>query len=138
MNLVWKRPDGFIGATPDDFLAYPIEDQCSLWLHKRDHDTYPFRLSGGWQETEASSRLNRLVNLLPRPDGDLVDHLLASFHRSMSEDAKAYWQEQDQWLSDLVGYIKGDHWEIELVKLILNKLRKRHARVRDAFLLAAG
>ena len=50
MHLVWKRPDGYHGATPSDFNEADLGENVRLWLHKSDKDQYPFQIAGGWEE----------------------------------------------------------------------------------------
>jgi elongation factor P hydroxylase len=66
MFVVWKRPDGYHDATPSDFQIVEAGANARIWLHKSDREWYPFRISGGWQESDATRRLNGLVNL-PNP-----------------------------------------------------------------------
>lgn len=137
MHVVWKRPDGFFGASPEDFQIFRVADGCGLWLHRTDKETYPFRIAGGWQETKATQRLNRLVNLLQAEDEAVIDYLKESYDQSMSEDANGFWSEIDAWLNELSKHIKGDQWEIELVSLVLQTLIDRHHSIKVGFVTSA-
>ena len=64
MKVIWKRPDGFLGSDPSDFSVFEMASKSKLWLHKKDHENFPFRISGGWQDEESTRKLNVLVNLL--------------------------------------------------------------------------
>ena len=50
MNVIWKRPDGFHNASPSDYVTVDITSNAKIWLHKRDQENFPFRVSGDWQE----------------------------------------------------------------------------------------
>ncbi|MEZ4741934.1 MAG: hypothetical protein R3B45_05725 [Bdellovibrionota bacterium] len=52
MHVVWKRPDGYHGASPSDYRVVEINESSNLWLHKRDTDWFPFRVSGGWKDVK--------------------------------------------------------------------------------------
>ena len=65
MHLIWKRPDGFHGASPTDFRVVDLGGRSRLWLHKVDRDQYPFRIAGGWEEKDGSVLLNNLIELIP-------------------------------------------------------------------------
>ena len=47
-SVIWKRPDGFHGANPSDFMVVDIGSESRLWLHKSDFENFPFRISGSW------------------------------------------------------------------------------------------
>ena len=65
-SVIWKRPDGFHGAAPEDFVVVDIGGESRLWLHKTDHDNFPFRVSGTWQGEDLSKKVNKLVNLISK------------------------------------------------------------------------
>ncbi len=134
MHLVWKRPDGFFDASPEDFKVHRFDDGIGLWLHRKDKDTFPFRIAGGWQETKATQRLNNLVNLLPENEEAFTAYLVETYNRSMNEDPEAFWQEINAWLLDLSQNIKGDQWEVSLVTQVFQVLQKRHHKIKAAFL----
>lgn len=122
MFVVWKRPDGYHDATPDDFKVITLANQARLWLHKSDRNWYPFRISGGWQESEATQRLNRLVNLLGDEPSEKIDNLKQDFHNSMSDDSGVFVAEQVEWLTELLGHLKGDTWEVEIMGQVLQEV----------------
>ena len=129
MFVVWKRPDGFHGAEPKDFKVVAIGENARLWLHKKDTDWFPFRVSGGWQDQESTQRLNRLVNLIGKPTASWIKHLINEFHHSMNDDGKKFYKETLDWLESLASNLKGDTWEIEIMA---HTVREVVSRVQDA------
>ncbi len=134
MHVVWKRPDGFHGADPSDFTVINLSDHSKLWLHKRDHTWFPFRVSGGWQESEATQRLNSLVNLLDQPDQVWVDALVKLYNDTMGEDAARFIDDICLWMADLHGHLKGDTWELDIMNQALAEVEGRLKAVRTSFL----
>jgi hypothetical protein len=137
MFVVWKRPDGFHGAEPKDFKVVEVGEKVRLWLHKKDADWFPFRISGGWQEQEATQRLNRLVNLIGKPNSQWVKRLVYEFHHSMTDDGATFFQETMVWLDQLVKAPKGDTWEIEIMVNAIQDVQNRVKNSRATFLLKA-
>ena len=72
MKVIWKRPDGFLKSIPSDFMVLEMPSQSKLWLHRSDQDNFPFRISGGWQDEESTSKLNQMVNLLSQDKLEVV------------------------------------------------------------------
>ena len=134
MHLIWKRPDGFHGASPTDFLVVELEGNFRLWLHKKDKEQYPFRISGGWEEGEASVRINHLVNLLPRPQSEWLDYLKGAFNHSMKENPETFYGETKDWLNTLTRGVKGDTWEVEILSQALKTVILRLQEVKPLFL----
>lgn len=135
MFVVWKRPDGFRGAEPKDFKVIDIGGQARLWLHKKDVNWFPFRISGGWQEQEATQRLNALVNLIGKPNSHWIKRLAYEFNHSMSDDGKKFFQDTVTWLESLSAALKGDTWEIEIMAHAISDVQKRVLESKKAFLL---
>ncbi len=135
MFVVWKRPDGFRGAEPKDFKVVDIGDNARLWLHKKDVEWFPFRISGGWQEQEATQRLNILVNLIGKPNSQWVSRLVYEFNHSMLDDSKKFFQETMDWLQTLSSSLKGDTWEIEIMGHAISDVQKRIKDSKNAFLI---
>lgn len=134
MHLVWKRPDGFHGAVPSDFMIVDLNDNIRLWLHRSDKDQYPFRIAGGWEEKEASIRLNNLINLA-HCDSDLwVEKLNHFYDHSMSDDRKTYHKELISWLEELSRCAKGDTWEVEIMQHVVDFTRDRVLDAKEKFL----
>jgi hypothetical protein len=138
MFVVWKRPDGYHDATPSDFRIAEVGSRARLWLHKSDHEWYPFRISGGWQESDATKRLNELVNLIGMPAQEWTSFLVNTFHHSMTDDPRAFLADQIKWLTDLRGHLKGDTWEVEIMGQVLEEVCARLAGLEKNFLAAAG
>lgn len=137
MHVIWKRPDGFHGADPSDFMVINLGNRSKIWLHKKDNSHFPFRIAGGWQETEATTRLNNLVNLLDKDDAAWKDALLRVFNDSMGDDGSRFIDELIRWVSDLRNHLKGDTWELDIMNQAMTEVSQRLQGIRDAFLKAA-
>jgi hypothetical protein len=137
MFVVWKRPDGFHGAEPQDFRVVDIGDKARLWLHKKDTSWFPFRVSGGWQEQESTQRLNQLVNLIGKPTVKWVEHLNHEFDHSMTDEGKKFFDETATWLNSLKGNLKGDTWEVEIMDHAITEVIHRVADAEKPFLVKA-
>jgi len=137
MHVVWRRPDGFHGATPNDFKVVEIAGHSRIWLHKTDRDWFPFRISGGWQDDEATRRLNCLVNLVNEPDSEWVARLVKSFHHSVGDDPASFLSELETWLGELKTSLKGDKWEIEIMNETLIEIVSHIEKNRAEFLKSA-
>ena len=133
MRVVWKRPDGFHGAVPADFFVVDVAGQVKLWLHRRERDWFPFQVTGGWQDGDATQRLNRLVNLLAAADAVWVNHLLKSFNDALTDNATAFFDETVAWLHDDMSNLKGDKWEVEVMEKIMSAIHERLLTVRPRF-----
>ncbi len=129
MKVIWKRPDGFHGAKPSDYYVVQVANNANIWLHRSDRDNFPFRISGGWQDEEATCKLNRLVNLLGRTQAEWLEYLRQDFHHSRAESAEAYSQALNAWLTSLQSNLKGDHWEIIIMEEVLQDLRQQLANI---------
>jgi hypothetical protein len=138
MHVVWKRPDGFHGAVPTDFEVVELDNQTCFWLHKNDRDWFPFRISGGWQESEATKRLNNLINLLSKPNGDWLDALLSLYHNSMSDECTTFYSDLSTWVGDLRNHLKGDTWETDIMNQALAEVAAQLNLLRDDFLKKAN
>jgi hypothetical protein len=125
MHVVWKRPDGFHGSKPSDFDAVSVGGRANLWLHKKDHEHFPFRVSGDWKEDEASKKLNRLINLFGQPRESWVSHLNGLYAHGNFDDSKSFVTDLDAWLHRLQDHLKGDTWEVEIMNQTLLELRQQ-------------
>ena len=134
MFVIWKRPDGFHGATPNDFKVVEVEGEARIWLHHADKLNFPFRISGGWQESEATQRLNNLVNLVGAPSEEWVTHLVKIYNNSMSDKPIAFFTEKMKWLNEVKTHLKGDTWEVEIMAKVLAEVMQKVESVRDVFL----
>lgn len=134
MHVVWKRPDGFHGAEPSDFKIVEVGGKSRLWLHKKDHVWYPFRIAGGWQEQEATQRLNGFVNLIGKPMSHWVKQLIHEFDHSMTDDPKVFYSETEAWLKSLKDVLKGDTWEVEIMANAIDEIELRLADSKSGFL----
>ena len=138
MHVLWRRPDGFHGATPSDFKVLELGGHSRIWVHKTDHEWFPFRVSGGWQDDEATKKLNILVSLINRPTSDWIAHLIKMHHNSMADDSAKFMSEMEVWLIELKGNAKGDKWEVEIIGHAVDEIRKGLADARPAFEKAAA
>jgi len=133
MHLIWKRPDGFHGASPNDFRVVDLGGRSRLWLHKADRDQYPFRIAGGWEEKDGSVRLNNLVNLLESDDQSWLEYLNRTMDHSIKEDRTVFIDDLLSWLTDLKQHVKGDTWETEILSEALTVLSERLSVLRTRF-----
>ena len=136
MRVIWKRPDGFLGASPDDFSVLELDGHSRIWLHKRNKDHYPFQVAGGWEEQQDTVRLNNLINLLPAPKAEWVTYLNNSFNHWMKDDKKEYCEYLKTWLAELAKNLKGDTWELEILGHAIQFTEKRLGEASQDFLKA--
>lgn len=134
MHVIWKRPDGFHGADPTDFMVVELSNSSKLWLHKKDTAWFPFRIAGGWQEQEATQRLNLLVNLLHRDNRAWIDALHKMFDATMGDDPVKFVENVQTWLSDLREHLKGDTWELEIMAQALADVELHVSKVKQKFI----
>jgi hypothetical protein len=134
MHVIWKRPDGFHEASPTDYIVLQVNTHAKLWLHKKDKDSYPFRISGGWEEKENSVKLNNFINLIPAPKDVWVDFLLQLYDHSMKSDAEQFFEDTFKWLGELKGYLKGDTWEVEIAAQAIALAQDKLSDSKGAFL----
>ncbi|MBI2602133.1 MAG: hypothetical protein HYW48_03675 [Deltaproteobacteria bacterium] len=125
MKVIWKRPDGFHEASPSDYVVAEISSGTKIWLHKSDHENYPFRVSGGWQDEDATRKLNQLVNLIDKPVTDWVQILASHFGNARTENAESFLQQQLEWIDELKRHLKGDTWEIEIMSDTLDEVKNQ-------------
>jgi hypothetical protein len=137
MHVVWKRPDGFLGAEPKDFYVVDVAGKSRLWLHKSDDKWYPFRIAGGWQEEEATQRLNSLINLIGKPMSHWSKIMVTHWQHSMTDDPQKYFDETMQWLQSLSKVLKGDTWELEIMSHSLEEITTRLKDAKTAYMSQA-
>ena len=133
MRVVWKRPDGFHGAVPEDFFVVDVGGQVKLWLHRHEREWFPFQVTGGWQDNDTTRKLNTLVNLLAASDAVWLDHLLKSFRNALTDNAATFFDEILNWLDKDMSNLKGDTWEVEVMEKIMATIRNRLVTVRPHF-----
>jgi hypothetical protein len=134
MHVIWKRPDGYHGASPSDYKAVQLKNHSSrIWLHKTEHHWFPFRVSGGWQDENLTKRLNLMVNLLDKENEIWNKSLSEIFDHSSAKDENAFIEETVQWLSELKGALKGDKWEIEIMEAVLTEIESKISDLKSAF-----
>lgn len=134
MHVVWLRPDGFHGASPDDYQAIQLGGAGKLWLHKKDMNGYPFRVSGGWEDEDASRKLNNLVNLISSDNAKWEEHLRSSYSHSMGDDPKKFFEGVITWIEGLADHLKGDSWEIDILGQAISDVKAKLQSVKSSFL----
>lgn len=125
MKVIWKRPDGFHEAVPSDYRVFEVSETCKIWLHKDDHENYPFRVSGGWQDEKATHKLNRLVNLMPQENSPWLEYLKECLDDSPAETPAAFIKKELMWIDTLLANLKGDTWEVEIMTEALERLKSK-------------
>ena len=137
MKVIWKRPDGFHGASPGDYEVVQVANNSKIWLHKQDNVNFPFRVSGGWQDEDATKKLNQLVNLLNKDEEAWLEHLTDGFFNFKSDSAAKYIEKIDLWLSDLRSNLKGDQWELTIMNEVLSEVLQKTQAYQQAFMARA-
>ncbi len=133
MSLIWKRPDGYREALPSDFYVVDINGDTKIWLHKTDKKNYPFRISSGWQEEELTEKINQLTNLIGKSDDTVLD-FLNSLYADSNAEKTTFLKQLLQWLKTLDKDLKGDHWEVSILKQVFAQIRLRINLVEATFL----
>ena len=136
MHVVWKRPDGFHGANPEDYVVVNVGTRAKIWLHRTDRTHFPFRIAGGWQETESTARLNQLVNLLCREDQGWLEALVRMYDDTLGDDPGRFIDELARWVRDLCHHLKGDTWELDIMTYTLTEVADRLSQLRANFVAA--
>lgn len=126
MHIIWKRPDGFQNALPEDFRRIQLSNGANLWVHRTELDWYPFQVSGDWKGQHLTNRLNRLVNLLDSSTAEWVNFL----EHYQDDDVKASSLAATvahllQWVAELEGAIKGETWEADIMSCALRDIAHR-------------
>jgi hypothetical protein len=132
VHVIWRRPDGFHGAHPSDFRVVEIGDS-RIWLHKRDRNEFPFKVSGGWGESTATSRLNNLINSIDEPVDSFARFLEKAFDHAVEENPDAYVDSTLKWIGELQTKLKGDTWEVEIMSSVLKALVDKIRESKSAF-----
>jgi hypothetical protein len=133
MKVIWKRPDGFHEASPSDYLVVEVSEHSRIWLHKRDQENYPFRVSGGWQDEEASHKLNRLVNLITKSREEWARYLTELFNHSTTDSPQNFLKREAEWIDELTKNLKGDTWELEIMGETLKEIKRKLELIADKF-----
>jgi hypothetical protein len=123
MQVIWKRPDGFQNASPEDFVRVELSNGAHLWLHRHERDWYPFQVSGDWSGQTDTKRLNRLVNMIEADTSSWELFLEHAFDDSLEVQKNlsliTIAQENLEWLKTFEKSIKGHTWEVEIVRCVL-------------------
>ena len=134
MHVVWKRPDGHLDSSPSDYRVVSVGSNCKIWLHLTEQKWFPFRISGGWQDEDASQKLNGFINLLDASDEDFNKHSVNVFNYSESDDGSKFFDETKEWLADLKNNLKGDTWEMEIMGFVISEVEDRFNKNKDQLL----
>ena len=136
MHIIWKRPDGYHGASPSDFSSIELGGHSRLWLHKSDSDQYPFQISGGWEGHDGTVLLNNLVNLIPCEEQRWLEYLNHQFDHSLKDNRRVFLDGLMQWIDELSSHIKGDTWEVDILNEAFSVIKKRLSAIEVSFLSA--
>lgn len=131
MFVIWKRPDGFHGASPADYQVVEFDD-ARIWLHKSEKEQFPFRVSGGWEEGGATERLNTLVNAYQ--SDNFLQHLIKQYEHTIKSEPDTFINELENWFEQLIENPKGDTWEIEIIVKALRVVQDKIKSVKSEFL----
>ena len=134
MKVIWKRPDGFHGAAPHDYIVIDIAAKSKIWLHKEDRENYPFRVSGGWQDETSTIKLNRMVNLLNQPYTKWLECCSADYDESQQTSPQAYIDSLADWLNELKSNLKGDKWEADIMMQAFDEIMSNLKEFREKLL----
>jgi hypothetical protein len=134
MHVVWKRPDGYHGATPADYRVVQVNDDANIWLHHEDTEWFPFRVSGGWQDEDATKKLNSMINLLDQSEEHWLNILSDNFSHSETDEAETYFKETLLWLQELKNALKGDTWEIDIMAAVITQLESNMKICHKSFI----
>ncbi|MFK7872729.1 MAG: hypothetical protein AB8C84_06090 [Oligoflexales bacterium] len=121
-KIIWKRPDGFHGASPEDYRTFELNNGTKLWLHRSDKENYPFRIAGGWQDEVSSKRINTLLNLLGAEKSDWKNTLNSDYQQSGLEHFSEYIESTLKWIDSLQQKLKGDTWEQDIMASALTEV----------------
>ncbi len=127
MHIIWKRPDGFQNAVPEDFRRVQLSNGAQLWLHRHELDWYPFQVSGDWAGQDQTVRLNRLVNLVDANDA-AWSHFMEHLHDddfSKGQTLQASAVELINWIEEIKSSVKGTTWELDIIVCAFSDLQTR-------------
>lgn len=129
MHVIWKRPDGFQNALPEDFRRVALSNGTQLWLHRSEKDWYPFQVSGDWSGQLDTKRLNQLVNLIDASSSvwrGFFEHMLDHQIDTQENNSLARIAQKNlEWLQTFEKSIKGHTWEIEIVRCALHDVMQK-------------
>jgi hypothetical protein len=129
MHLIWKRPDGFQNALPEDFRRVSLSNGAHLWLHRHEQEWYPFQISGDWSREADTRRLNKLVNMIdasPSAWKSFLEHTLDNeIGTKANSTLSAVSKEYMEWLKNFENAVKGTTWEVEIVHCALHDLMNK-------------
>ena len=128
MHIIWKRPDGFQNALPEDFKRIALSNGAHLWVHRQEQDWYPFQVSGDWGGQQQTARLNRLVNLLESQDEAWLAYLEHCNDDDLQEGgARSAAAQLGAWIAQTRDAAKGETWEVHIIQCALDDIAKRLA-----------
>ncbi len=134
MHVIWKRPDGFHGAGPEDFYVLNLGGHSRLWLHRGEQEWFPFKISGDWGDDESTKKLNGLINRLNKSPQEWCDYLNQLFSKTMKDDAKTFIEDMTKWVASLKDHLKGDKWELDIMVQTLTEVERHLNQAKEKFL----
>jgi hypothetical protein len=134
MHLIWKRPDGFHNAVPEDFKRIALSNGASLWLHRSECDWYPFQVNGDWASQEQTVRINRMVNLLDAPEDSWKSFVAQDCGDDLSPNSSPEQHSSGllEWLESLKSCLRGNTWEVEIMSCALVDVQSRLRNVQES------
>ena len=115
-------------------LMLDVSEETKLWLHRTDKTNFPFRISGGWQDEESTHKLNVMVNLLATSSDEWISFLAEQFNDSNTESPKEFIDNKIKWLERMLEHLKGDTWEVEIMKETISQVKKQVEEQKSKFL----
>jgi hypothetical protein len=128
MHIIWKRPDGFQNAQPEDFRRVALSNGAHLWIHRLEKDWYPFQVNGDWEGQQQTARLNRLINLLGSDQQDWRNFLEHCNDDDLKEESlPAAAAHLMAWVDEIKTAVKGETWEVHIMQCAFEDVRQRLA-----------
>ena len=137
MKVIWKRPDGFHNASPEDYKVVTLDSGASIWLHKTNTEWYPFRLSGDWAKEEGTNKLNTMINMLGEESPDWTSHLMDLYFESQSDDPSVFVTDLYKWIDKVKNHLKGDTWELDIMEQVVSSIHGKIQSAEEKFLAQA-
>jgi hypothetical protein len=133
MRVIWRRPDGYHEAHPTDYRVAQIGD-CRVWLHKRESEEFPFKVSGDWGAQDQTRGLNYLINRVEESAENFAISLEKTFDHATEADPKKFIVGKLSWVEGLRSNLKGDTWEVEVMDHVLVAISSRIRQAEPFFL----
>ncbi|MDD9952499.1 MAG: hypothetical protein OXT67_13135 [Zetaproteobacteria bacterium] len=137
MHVIWKRPDGYLNAEPNDYRTVEVREDVKIWLHQQDKENFPFRISGGWQDENQTRRVNLFVNNLGASTSSWIALLEKDFGSSNYLSPAEYVKSLKGWVEEILNHLKGDQWEVHVMTVVFEELRVTLHSSCESFLQAS-